>query len=451
MNNNFYDLNIEKIILGTIVIDCSILPYVKENISVNDFYGKENQEIFRSMLNITKDKNITLTIDLLKSELKSRNILENLVDEIYLDNIFDIAVTSAEIDVYLEILKKYTKIRKLREINKKLSTNLLENDIDPDNIYEELQVKMSNYSDNGTKSSIVKISDIINEMKLNLDNGNLIGEFIKTGYSQFDDITNGLRPGSLVVLAARPGIGKTAFSLNLALNVAEQGKKVLIFNLEMNKNELVNRLLSTTANIDLKRIFDNSVVKNDEELVKLNNAYQILSNYDIEIEDNANVNIEYIKNSCRNSNRESKVDLIIVDYLQLINHTIKNSTREQVVSEVSRNLKTLALELNVPIIALSQLSRKVETRGDRPMLSDLRESGAIEQDADQVLFLHTKSGEKDRAEKDKTMMSVELLLMKNRNGRTGNTLLFFKGQWQKFVNPTKEEISRYFSYNDDNN
>ena len=269
-------------------------------------------------------------------------------------------------------------------------------------------------------------------------------------------MTNGLRPATLLILAARPAMGKTAFSLNIALNVAKQNKRVLIFSLEMGEEELYNRLLAAESEIELKHIQRNRFDLNDKDTInKLLIARDTLSNLEVYIDASATPTITAIKNKSRLLQRKYKnIDLIIIDYLQLVSATSNKGSREQEISEISRGLKLLSKELNVPIIALSQLSRRVESREDKtPMLSDLRESGSIEQDADQVMFLSSKeyynNPKNSEEDNNKLLSSIELTLAKNRSGSTNKSLLFFDKPIQKFRNPTYDEEKMYFKGEED--
>ena len=251
-------------------------------------------------------------------------------------------------------------------------------------------------------------------------------------------------------------MGKTAFSLNIALNVAKQNKRVLIFSLEMGEEELYNRLLAAESEVELKNIQRSHFDFNNKEMInRLLIARENLSTLEIYIDASATPTITAIKNKSRLLQRKYKnIDLIIIDYLQLISGTTNKGNREQEISEISRGLKLLSKELNVPIIALSQLSRRVESREDKtPMLSDLRESGSIEQDADQVMFLSSKDYYNNQKNPDednnKLLTRIELILAKNRSGSIGKNLLFFDKPIQKFKNPTHEEEKMYFKGEED--
>ena len=320
---------------------------------------------------------------------------------------------------------------------------------------EEVQVSISQIDEEGSGDDIIKLSELVARDYERTDN-NTIEDYPKTKFTRYDSVTNGLRPATLLILAARPAMGKTAFSLNIALNVAKQNKRVLIFSLEMGEEELYNRLLAAESEIELKHIQRNRFDLNDKYTInKLLIARDHLSNLEVYIDASATPTITAIKNKSRLLQRKYKnIDLIIIDYLQLVSATSNKGSREQEISEISRGLKLLSKELNVPIIALSQLSRRVESREDKtPMLSDLRESGSIEQDADQVMFLSSKEyyNNPKNLEEDnnKLLSSIELTLAKNRSGSTNKSLLFFDKPIQKFRNPTYDEEKMYFKGEED--
>jgi len=317
------------------------------------------------------------------------------------------------------------------------------------------------------KKEIVKLSELVQSKVKRLDDGSeakgkITG--ISSGFSRYDSITSGFHGSDLIILAARPAMGKTAFALNLAINVAKQGKGVLIYSLEMGNEQLFDRLVASESRVRLKGIKDGTLTS--EELVTLGDGLGRLSEMPIYISDSASVTMLEIKANARRLKAEGKLDFMLIDYLQLISPlTNSRKSREQEISEISRSLKILAKELNIPIVTLSQLSRGVEQRVDkRPILSDLRESGAIEQDADMVMFLYResyynkdtatevnnvnipekyvkkpqdlpKTGEKQEMEK------VELIIGKHRSGPTGTIELGFFPNYQQFVNVVDDEFA----------
>ena len=364
--------------------------------------------------------------------------------------------TSANIEAYIEIFKEYSKKRKLLNVSKGISKSIYDNKKNSTDLLEEVQVAVSQIDEEASGDDIIKLSELVARDYERNDKNNHIADYPKTKFIRYDEITNGLRPATLLILAARPAMGKTAFSLNIALNVAKQNKRVLIFSLEMGEEELYNRLLAAESEVELKNIQRSHFDFNNKEMInRLLIARENLSTLEIYIDASATPTITAIKNKARLLQRKYKnIDLIIIDYLQLISGTTNKGNREQEISEISRGLKLLSKELNVPIIALSQLSRRVESREDKtPMLSDLRESGSIEQDADQVMFLSSKDYYNNQKNPDednnKLLTRIELILAKNRSGSIGKNLLFFDKPIQKFKNPTHEEEKMYFKGEED--
>ena len=391
--NSLHSLEIEKSILGAILIDPNIIYNISDRINASDFYFNFNQLIYESILK-RRDKysKINLDLNILMENLKEDNILDSIGGVEYLNELIDSSYTSANIEAYIEIFKEYSKKRKLLNVSKEISKSIYDNKKNSTDLLEEVQVSISQIDEEGSGDDIIKLSELVARDYERTDN-NTIEDYPKTKFTRYDSVTNGLRPATLLILAARPAMGKTAFSLNIALNVAKQNKRVLIFSLEMGEEELYNRLLAAESEIELKHIQRNRFDLNDKDTInKLLIARDTLSNLEVYIDASATPTITAIKNKSRLLQRKYKnIDLIIIDYLQLVSATSNKGSREQEISEISRGLKLLSKELNVPIIALSQLSRRVESREDKtPMLSDLRESGSIEQDADQVMFLSSK-------------------------------------------------------------
>ena len=455
--NSLHSLEIEKSILGSILIDPNIIYSISDRINSSDFYFNFNQLIYESILK-RRDKysKINLDLNILIESLKEDNIFDIVGGVEYLNELVASSYTSANIEAYIEIFKEYSKKRKLLNVSKEISKSIYDNKKNSTDLLEEVQVAVSQIDEEASGDDIIKLSELVARDYERNDKNNHIADYPKTKFIRYDEITNGLRPATLLILAARPAMGKTAFSLNIALNVAKQNKRVLIFSLEMGEEELYNRLLAAESEIELKHIQRNRFDLNDKDTInKLLIARDNLSNLEVYIDASATPTITAIKNKSRLLQRKYKnIDLIIIDYLQLVSATSNKGSREQEISEISRGLKLLSKELNVPIIALSQLSRRVESREDKtPMLSDLRESGSIEQDADQVMFLSSKEyyNNPKNLEEDnnKLLSSIELTLAKNRSGSTNKSLLFFDKPIQKFRNPTYDEEKMYFKGEED--
>lgn len=455
--NSLHSLEIEKSILGSILIDPNIIYSISDRINSSDFYFNFNQLIYESILK-RRDKysKINLDLNILIESLKEDNIFDIVGGVEYLNELVASSYTSANIEAYIEIFKEYSKKRKLLNVSKGISKSIYDNKKNSTDLLEEVQVAVSQIDEEASGDDIIKLSELVARDYERNDKNNHIADYPKTKFIRYDEITNGLRPATLLILAARPAMGKTAFSLNIALNVAKQNKRVLIFSLEMGEEELYNRLLAAESEVELKNIQRSHFDFNNKEMInRLLIARENLSTLEIYIDASATPTITAIKNKARLLQRKYKnIDLIIIDYLQLISGTTNKGNREQEISEISRGLKLLSKELNVPIIALSQLSRRVESREDKtPMLSDLRESGSIEQDADQVMFLSSKDYYNNQKNPDednnKLLTRIELILAKNRSGSIGKNLLFFDKPIQKFKNPTHEEEKMYFKGEED--
>ena len=455
--NSLHSLEIEKSILGSILIDPNIIYSISDRINSSDFYFNFNQLIYESILK-RRDKysKINLDLNILIESLKEDNVFDIVGGVEYLNELVASSYTSANIEAYIEIFKEYSKKRKLLNVSKGISKSIYDNKKNSTDLLEEVQVAVSQIDEEASGDDIIKLSELVARDYERNDKNNHIADYPKTKFIRYDEITNGLRPATLLILAARPAMGKTAFSLNIALNVAKQNKRVLIFSLEMGEEELYNRLLAAESEVELKNIQRSHFDFNNKEMInRLLIARENLSTLEIYIDASATPTITAIKNKARLLQRKYKnIDLIIIDYLQLISGTTNKGNREQEISEISRGLKLLSKELNVPIIALSQLSRRVESREDKtPMLSDLRESGSIEQDADQVMFLSSKDYYNNQKNPDednnKLLTRIELILAKNRSGSIGKNLLFFDKPIQKFKNPTHEEEQMYFKGEED--
>ena len=454
--NTLHSLDIEKSILGSILIDPNIIYNISDRINSSDFYFNFNQLIYESILK-RRDRysKIHLDLNILIESLKEDNVFDIVGGVEYLNELIDNSYTSANIEAYIEIFKEYSKKRKLLNVSKEISKSIYDNKKNSADLLEEVQVAVSQIDEEASGDDIIKLSELVARDYERTDN-NDISDYPKTSFTRYDEITHGLRPATLLILAARPAMGKTAFSLNIALNVAKQNKRVLIFSLEMGEEELYNRLLAAESEVELKYIQRSHFDFNNKDMInRLLIARENLSNLEVYIDASATPTITAIKNKARLLQRKYKnIDLIIIDYLQLISGTTNKGNREQEISEISRGLKLLSKELNVPIIALSQLSRRVESREDKtPMLSDLRESGSIEQDADQVMFLSSKdyyNNQKNPEEdNNKLLTRIELILAKNRSGSIGKNLLYFDKPIQKFKNPTLEEERMYFKGEED--
>ncbi len=440
LNRIPYSLEAERALIGGIFFDVNSLDEIKYIIKPDDFYQKEHAEIYKAIDNLFSENRgvdpILVVEEIKKSGLKNKeDILEVLA------NIIDENTSSYNLLEYAELIKEKAMLRKLGQVGMEIAKTAYTDVRTAEEIMDEAEGKVLNLSKNILKNNIVDMKTAGLEEMRRIDNvsknrGKTLG--IPTGFIDLDRMTSGLNNSDLIILAARPAMGKTAFALNLALNAAKEKKNVLIFSLEMPVQQLFQRLLAMESGISQNKL--RNVYIEEDEWNKLTVATTSLSNMKIYVADLPYTNVLEIRSYARNMKAQDKLDLIIIDYLQLINGTGKGrgseASRQQEISDISRALKGLARELDVPVIALSQLSRAVESRVDRrPMLSDLRESGAIEQDADIVAFLYR---EEYYIPDTENKGITELIIGKHRNGATGTIKLNFLSEFTKFTSYTNE-------------
>lgn len=426
----------EKSVLGGIFLKPDIFGDVVEILHPNDFYKNGHKLIYEAMRDIY---NSGTGIDpiVVVNKLKKNEKFDELVGEQLLFDIISDVPTAANIIEYAKIVKEKATLRRLGEVGTKIVELAYEGYEEVDNILDKAEGMIFKISENVDSKDLVSLKDVIAQEFVRLEKvyqNKGVATGISSGFSDFDQMTSGFHPSDLIILAARPAMGKTAFALNLALNAAMKSKKgVLLFSLEMSSSQLLQRLLSIEAGIGLQKIRNGFLDLDDWG--KLGLASMKLSNSEINIADLPNVNVLEIRAIARRLKAAGKLDMIIIDYLQLIKgNSTRGDNRQQEISEISRALKGIARELDIPIIALSQLSRATEQRADRrPMLSDLRESGAIEQDADMVMFLYRDDYYNEDSE-DKGL--TEVIIGKQRNGPVGTIKLRFFHEYTKFENFT---------------
>lgn len=426
----------EKSVLGGIFLKPDIFGDVVEILHPNDFYKNGHKLIYEAMRDIY---NSGTGIDpiVVVNKLKKNEKFDELVGEQLLFDIISDVPTAANIIEYAKIVKEKATLRRLGEVGTKIVELAYEGYEEVDNILDKAEGMIFKISENVDSKDLVSLKDVIAQEFVRLEKvyqNKGVATGISSGFSDFDQMTSGFHPSDLIILAARPAMGKTAFALNLALNAAMKSKKgVLLFSLEMSSSQLLQRLLSIEAGIGLQKIRNGFL--DPDDWGKLGLASMKLSNSEINIADLPNVNVLEIRAIARRLKAAGKLDMIIIDYLQLIKgNSTRGDNRQQEISEISRALKGIARELDIPIIALSQLSRATEQRADRrPMLSDLRESGAIEQDADMVMFLYRYDYYNEDSE-DKGL--TEVIIGKQRNGPVGTIKLRFFHEYTRFENFT---------------
>lgn len=434
------DIEAEQAVLGCMLLDGEVVIEAIEVLGQEDFYGEQNKWIFSAMHSLYH-KPEPIDIITVKEELISMGKFEVCGGIEYLADLSEKVPTTANADKYIKIVEEKSVLRKLIKMSSELTEQAYDQTLEADNIIEKAEKSVFNLMKSRNQKGYTPIKEILVETFANLEKLYNQKEHITglpTGFADLDYKTAGLHGSELILVAARPAMGKTAFALNIATNVAVKANTpVAIFSLEMSKEQLVSRILSSEAMIDSNKIKTGKM--EEEDWVKLAEGLQPLSEAEIYIDDTPGISITEIRAKCRKLKLEKDIGLVVIDYLQLISGSgsKKNGSREQEISEISRSLKILAKELDVPVIALSQLSRAPEQRKDdhRPMLSDLRESGAIEQDADIVMFLYRDDYYNPESEQKNI---AEVILAKHRGGSTGTIELLWLGSYTKFVN-----IERY--------
>ena len=429
-----HDEDAEQAVLGSMLTDNDAVMAAVEVLKEDAFYREDNKIIYQAILNLYS-KSEPIDIITLKDELESMGKFEQVGGFEYLASLPEKVPTTANVQKYIKIVEEKSVLRNLI----KTANEIIELGYNPtedvEDIMDGAEKKIFDIMQSKNTKSYTPIKDVLVESFTNLEklyNQKQHVTGVPTQFYDLDDKTAGLHGSELILVAARPAMGKTAFALNIATNAALRANvPVAIFSLEMSKDQLVNRMLCSEAMVDSNKVRTGKL--DEEDWTKLAEAIGPLSEAGVYIDDTPGISVMEIRTKCRKLKMEKNIGLVVIDYLQLISGSNKrNGSREQEISEISRSLKVLAKELNVPVIALSQLSRAVEQRDDhRPMLSDLRESGAIEQDADIVMFLYRDDYyNKESAEKD----IAEVIIAKQRGGSTGTVKLYWMGNYTKFVN-----------------
>ena len=449
MTDNLPPQNIEaeQAVLGAIFLNTDALADAMEYVEADDFYRRAHQILFQAMVNLNNDGE---AIDVLtvQNYLTTNNQLDDVGGVAYIAELATSVPTAANAGYYAKIVEGKSMLRRLISTATNIITQANNGDDDVPSLLDSAERQIMDVSERRNRSGFREIKDVLNETLSDIDRLSQQSEDITglpTGYREFDKMTAGLQPDNLIILAARPAVGKTAFALNIAQNVATStDTSVAIFSLEMSAESLVNRMLCAEGSINANHLRTGQL--DEGEWQNLIVAMGALSNTSIFIDDTPGIKMAEIRAKCRRLAKEKgNLGLVVIDYLQLIEGSNKES-RQQEVSEISRQLKKLAKELRVPILALSQLSRGVEQRQDkRPVLSDIRESGSIEQDADIVAFLYRddyyergeSKSEEDGDDQDslnQDVGEVELIIEKNRAGARGTVKLLFIKSYNKFSN-----------------
>ena len=435
-----HNLEAEQAVIGSCFLSKYAMQKAAENLVPESFYSEKNGKIFSAMTTLL-DENTPIDVTTVTGALQKKNELSSVGGVEYLTEILNYVPTAANIDFYLQAVEESAILRNLIETATEIASDGYRTDETVNEILDNSEKKILNIVKRRTSTEFRSIKDVVAKVQEDLETlseqkGEITG--LATGWYDFDRITTGLHENELIILAARPAVGKTAFALNIASHVAmTQDKTVALFNLEMNAEQLAMRILSSLGQVDGFKLRTGKLLNQDWK--RLNEAAAQLSSSNLVIEDSAGITIGELRAKCRRlASSEKGLALIVIDYLQLLSGG-KNygANRQQEVSDISRSLKTLALELGVPILALSQLSRGVDQREDkRPVLSDLRDSGSIEQDADIVTFLYRddyyRGGEK--SDNDDNNSIIEVNIAKHRSGPTAKIELLFKKNTSTFLN-----------------
>ena len=440
-----HDLIAEKSVLGAMFLSKYALQRAVETLSSEQFYADANGKIFKVLADFC-DKGTPIDLTTVTSELVNRNILKQVGDVEYLTEIINIVPTAANIDEYIKIVEEKAIRRKLISEATDIATVGYTSSDSIGDILDTAEKKIFSVVKTRKGTEFRSIQDVLFKTQSDLETlaqnkGEVTG--LSTGFYDLDKVTTGLHPNELIIIAARPAMGKTAFALNLATNIAMNSDKgVALFNMEMSAEQLAVRMLSSVGQVEGYKLKNGRLEHSDWK--RINEAISKLADTKLYIDDTPGITIGEIRSKCRRlASTEDGLGIVIIDYLQLISGSDKYAgNRQQEVSEISRSLKTMAMELGIPVIALAQLSRSVEGRDDkRPILSDLRESGSIEQDADIVAFLYRDDYYNKESAIDEQTSRSEFIIGKHRSGPTTTIDLIFKRNTSTFVNFINKEES----------
>ena len=454
VNNNSIHMqpqavDIEKMVLGALMVDKDAFSVVSEILHPETFYEPRSQKIYKAIqtLSLNEDPVDIMTV---VEELKREGTLDDIGGAGYILELSERVASSAHIEYHAKILAQKYLARQLISFASVIETKAFDETVDVDELMQEAEGSLFELSQKNMRQDYTQIDPVVKQaveilQKAAANKGGLTG--IPTGYAKLDDYTSGWQRSDLVIIAGRPAMGKTSFALSLAKNIAvDYDTPIAFFSLEMNNVQLVNRLISNVCEIEGKKILNGQL--DDEEWKRLDKNVGKLQAAPIYIDDTPGMSIFELRTKARRLVREKGVQVIMIDYLQLMNaNGARFGSRQEEVSTISRSLKGLAKELDIPVLALSQLNRTVEGRegidGKRPQLSDLRESGAIEQDADMVLFVHRPEYYRIFTDEKGNDLhgKAQIIIAKHRKGGTGDVLLNFRGEFTRFENPTDSDKS----------
>ncbi len=423
----------EQAVIGSMLIDQESIAIASEIVAPEDFYSRQYGIIYEAMLELNNE-NKQVDVVTLQNKLKEKDVPEELRNLEYMRDIIAAVPTSTHIRYYAGIVAEKSTLRRLIKASDDIENNCYEGKESLDYILDDAEKKIFEMVQRRNFEDFVPIDKVVLNAVERIEaayraGGNVTG--IPTGFIDLDYKTSGMQPADLILIAARPSMGKTAFVLNIAQHMAfKQDKSVAIFSLEMSKEQLINRLFALEGNIEATHLRNGKL--DDSEWDKLAEAASIIGDSKLIIDDTPGITVSALRSKCRKYKLEKGLDCIIIDYLQLMSGSGRIESRQQEISEISRSLKGIARELNVPVIALSQLSRAVEQRPDkRPMMSDLRESGAIEQDADVIMFIYRDDYYHEDTEKKNIS---EIIIGKQRNGPIGTVELAWIPEYTRFGN-----------------
>lgn len=438
------NLEAEMSVLSACFLMPSAADKVCENLTAEMFFSEANRKIFEAIFNLHENKK-PIDYTTMTNELEKNNTLALIGGLEYLSDVVDSIVSAANLEYYINIVQEKYLRRRLIEVSTDITTSAYEESSDTNEVVDNAEKQIFTVTKERKAGEFKSISEVLRSTQARIEylakNGSAITG-LPTGFTDIDMTTSGLHENELIIIAARPAMGKTAFVLNLAINAAlSTPKAVAIFNLEMGAEQLAERMIGSVGGIDMKRLKTGQL--DDKDWQKVNEAMSELAETNIYIEDTSGITVGDIRAKCRRlSSSEKGLGLVIIDYLQLIQGGARYAgNRQQEVSEISRSLKTMAIELKVPVIAAAQLSRAVELREDkRPIMSDLRESGSIEQDADIVAFLYRDDYyNPDKHDLSGSTSVTEFIIGKHRGGNTGTIELLFEKNFSNFMDYVKKE------------
>ena len=431
-----HNLEAEQSVIGSMLMDSHAIETATEILTGEDFYAKQNGILFEAMKELNAERK-PVDVVTLHAKLAEKQAPEEMQSPEFIRSILDAVPTSANVKYYAQIVYEKATLRRLIRISEDITKDCYDASDPLEDILENTEKNVFNLIQSRNTREYEPISEIvINALKkiqkASETKGHVTG--LSTGFADLDFKTAGLQPSDFILIAARPSMGKTAFSLSILDHVVlKRGQSAAIFSLEMSKEQLVNRLFAMEAKIDAQNIRSGNLDDTDWE--SLAEASEVIGGSKLIIDDTPGISATELRSKCRKYKMEQDIQLVIVDYIQLMSSGGRSDNRQQEISDISRSLKSLARELNVPVIALSQLNRAVESRTDhRPMLADIRESGAIEQDADVIMFLYRDDYYNPETEKKNV---AEVIIAKQRNGPTGTIELTWQPKYTRFVNMLK--------------